>query len=122
MVEQVVPQAPCNAFRSKGGKLASAYWLIRIVARVDFFKLMSSPLIRGLAVAPLRARADSGCVPCFSCNSLGFGAGTDASWVETNHGRPMPVNGVKGRYVRFYSCGRSLDDTNQYIEAEVYGK
>ena len=55
-------------------------------------------------------------------NSLGFGAGTDASWVETNHGRPMPVNGVKGRYVRFYSCGRSLDDTNQYIEAEVYGK
>ena len=55
-------------------------------------------------------------------NSLGFGVGTDASWVETNHGRPMPVKGVKGRYVRFYSCGRSLDDTNQYIEAEVYGK
>ena len=55
-------------------------------------------------------------------NSLKFGVGSDASWVETNHGRPMPVKGVKGRYVRFYSNGRSLDDTNQYIEAEVYGK
>ena len=34
----------------------------------------------------------------------------------------MPVNGVKGRYVRFSSNGRDLDDTNQYIEAEVYGR
>lgn len=55
-------------------------------------------------------------------NSLEFGVGNDASWVETNHGRSMPVKGVKGRYVRFHSNGRSLDDTNQYIEAEVYGK
>jgi len=55
-------------------------------------------------------------------NSLKFGVGNDASWVETNHGRSMPVNGVKGRYVRFHSNGRSLDDTNQYIEGEVYGK
>ncbi len=55
-------------------------------------------------------------------NSSGFGVGTDQSYIETNNGRPMPVNGVKGRYVRFYSNGRDLDDTNQYIEVEVYGK
>lgn len=55
-------------------------------------------------------------------NSATFGVGTDKSYAETNNGRPMPVNGVKGRYVRFYSNGRDLDDTNQYIEVEVYGK
>ena len=55
-------------------------------------------------------------------NSAGFGVGADKSYIETNNGRPMPVNGVKGRYVRFYSNGRDLDDTNQYIEVEVYGK
>lgn len=55
-------------------------------------------------------------------NSAGFGVGGDQSYIETNNGRPMPVNGVKGRYVRFYSNGRDLDDTNQYIEVEVYGK
>ena len=55
-------------------------------------------------------------------NSSGFGVGADQSWVETNNGRPIPVAGVKGRYVRLYSNGRSIDDTNQYIEVEVYGK
>ncbi|HWB04909.1 MAG TPA: hypothetical protein VG796_17910 [Verrucomicrobiales bacterium] len=55
-------------------------------------------------------------------NSAAFGVGKDQSWVETNNGRPMPVAGVKGRYVRLYSNGRSIDDTNQYIEVEVYGK
>ena len=55
-------------------------------------------------------------------NSSEFGVGNDQSWVETNNGRPMPVNGVKGRYVRLYSNGRNIDDTNQYIEVEVYGK
>jgi hypothetical protein len=51
-----------------------------------------------------------------------FGVGQDQSWVETNNGRAMPVKGVKGRYVRFWSNGRNIDDMNQYIEAEVYGK
>jgi secreted protein with Ig-like and vWFA domain len=55
-------------------------------------------------------------------NSMGMGVGNDQSYIETNNGRPMPVNGVKGRYVRFYSNGRDLDDTNQYIDAEVYGR
>jgi len=55
-------------------------------------------------------------------NSSGFGVGADKSWIETNHGRSMPVNGVKGRYVRLWSNGRNVDDTNHYIEVEVYGK
>jgi secreted protein with Ig-like and vWFA domain len=55
-------------------------------------------------------------------NSSGLGVGKDLSYIETNNGRPMPVNGVKGRYVRFCSNGRDLDDTNQYIEVEVYGR
>lgn len=55
-------------------------------------------------------------------NSAGFGVGADKSWIETNHGRSMPVNGVKGRYVRLWSNGRNVDDTNHYIEVEVYGK
>ena len=55
-------------------------------------------------------------------NSAGLGVGPDKSYIETNNGRPIPVNGVKGRYVRFSSNGRDLDDTNQYIEVEVYGK
>ncbi|MES2705213.1 MAG: hypothetical protein V4726_01305 [Verrucomicrobiota bacterium] len=55
-------------------------------------------------------------------NSAGFGVGADQSYIETNNGRPVAVPGVKGRYVRFYSNGRDLDDTNQYIEVEVYGK
>jgi hypothetical protein len=55
-------------------------------------------------------------------NSSGFGIGTDQSWVETNNGRSMPVKGIKGRYVRLWSNGRNVDDTNHYIEVEVYGK
>lgn len=55
-------------------------------------------------------------------NSSGFGTGADQSWVETNNGRSIPVKAVKGRYVRLYSNGQSVDDTNQYIEVEVYGK
>ena len=55
-------------------------------------------------------------------NSAEFGVGQDQSWVETNNGRAMPVKGVKARYVRFWSNGRNIDDMNQYIEAEVYGK
>ena len=55
-------------------------------------------------------------------NSEGLGEGKDVSWIETNNGRAIPVSGVKGRYVRFYTSGRNIDDTNQYIEVEVYGK
>lgn len=55
-------------------------------------------------------------------DSSGMGAGSDESWLETNMGHPVKVNGVRGRYVRLYSSGRSIDDTNQWIEVEVYGR
>ncbi len=54
--------------------------------------------------------------------SGGFGKGTDRIWEESSQGCPVPVAGVKGRYVRLYSSGRDIDDTNQYIEVEVYGR
>ncbi len=55
-------------------------------------------------------------------NSVQLGVGKDQSYVETNHGRFVPANGVKGRYVRLYSNGRYIDEMNHYIEVEVYGK
>ena len=55
-------------------------------------------------------------------NSSGFGFGADQSYREYYFGRRLYLSGEKGRYVRFYSRGRELDDTNQYIEIEVYGK
>lgn len=43
-------------------------------------------------------------------------------WVDTNHGHAIHVSGIRGRYVRLWSNGRNIDDTNQWIEVEVYGK
>ena len=55
-------------------------------------------------------------------NTSGRGIGSDKSWVETNLGRPIQTNGVRGRYVRLWSNGRNIDDTNHWIEVEVYGR
>jgi len=63
-------------------------------------------------------------------NSSGQGIGKDKEYIETNEGRPIPVNGVKGRYVRFYSRGytgvnynnNSDNRKNYYMEIEVYGR
>lgn len=55
-------------------------------------------------------------------NSSGLGAGKDKEYVESNEGRPFAVNGVKGRYVRFYSSGSTASEMNHYTEIEVYGK
>ena len=55
-------------------------------------------------------------------NSSKLGAGTDKEYIETNEGRPFPVEAVKGRYVRFYSRGNTSNEMNHYIEIEVYGK
>jgi F5/8 type C domain len=55
-------------------------------------------------------------------NSSKLGRGTDREYFETNEGRPFPINGVKARYVRFYSRGNSSNETNHYTEIEVYGK
>ncbi len=40
----------------------------------------------------------------------------------TGEGKLVDAEGIKARYVRLYSQGNSTDDTNDYIEVEVFGK
>ena len=55
-------------------------------------------------------------------NTLGLGAGDDMHYVETSEGKLIEAKGVKTRFVRLYSNGNTENDSNQYIEVEVYGK
>ena len=55
-------------------------------------------------------------------NSSGLGKGKDKAYVETNRGRVIDARTTKGRYVRLYSNGNTSNDTNHYIEVEVWGK
>lgn len=55
-------------------------------------------------------------------DSSGMGAGKDTSWIESNWGRPIRLHGQRARYIRLYSNGRNVDDTNQWIEVEAYGR
>lgn len=55
-------------------------------------------------------------------NSSGMGIGEALGYVETSEGKLIDAQGVEGRYVRFYSRGNHIDDKNQYVEVEVYGK
>ncbi len=55
-------------------------------------------------------------------NDLGFGAGKDYAYIETNEGKLIDAKGVKGRYVRLYSNGNTTNKLNHYIEVEVFGK
>jgi hypothetical protein len=54
-------------------------------------------------------------------NELGFGAGKDPAYIETNKGKIIDGKGVKGRYVRLYSNGNTSSRLNHYIEVEVFG-
>ena len=54
-------------------------------------------------------------------NDSGLGAGKDKGYVESNEGKLVEVKGVKGRYVRVYSKGNTVDDNNQFTEVEVWG-
>ena len=52
-----------------------------------------------------------------------MGKGSDKAWIETNEGKLIDLKGAKkARYVRLYSDGSSTDETNTYIEVEVFGK
>jgi hypothetical protein len=67
----------------------------------------------------------SGATTVFNTDFQNFhklGAGTDKAYPETNLGKVIPVNAVKGRYVRLYSAGNTSDSGNHYIEVEVYGR
>jgi hypothetical protein len=59
-------------------------------------------------------------------NSSGLGIGKDLEYLETNEGRLISAlkegKGTPGRYVRLYSKGNTTDDTNHYVEVEVWGK
>ena len=54
-------------------------------------------------------------------NSAGLGTGSEPAYIETYEGRLIEANGATGRYVRLYSNGNTANDTNHYIEVEVYG-
>jgi len=53
-------------------------------------------------------------------NSAGLGVGSDKEYVESHKGKLIDTDGVKGRYVRFYSNGNTAGALNHYIEAEIY--
>jgi hypothetical protein len=53
-------------------------------------------------------------------NSSGLGRGRDKEYIETYEGRLIPGKRTEARYVRLYSRGNTSDDTNAYIEVEVY--
>lgn len=59
-------------------------------------------------------------------NSSGFGIGKDNEYVDTREGRLISAlkdgKGAQGRYVRLHSNGNTTDETNHYIEVEVWGK
>ena len=55
-------------------------------------------------------------------NSAKLGKGKDKEYIETNEGRPFAINGVKARYVRFYSNGNTSNEMNHYTEVDIYGK
>ena len=55
-------------------------------------------------------------------NSARLGTGKDFEYVETHEGRPIPADGVKGRYVRCYSNGNIRDASNAYVQVEVFGR
>jgi len=54
-------------------------------------------------------------------NSANLGVGKDKAYIETNEGKVIDAKGVKGRYVRLYSKGNTSQDSNHYIEVEVWG-
>ncbi|MCL2104016.1 MAG: hypothetical protein FWH21_03025 [Kiritimatiellaeota bacterium] len=55
-------------------------------------------------------------------NSAKLGVGKDFEYIETHEGRPIPANGVKGRYVRCTSNGNIRDESNAYVQVEVFGR
>ena len=55
-------------------------------------------------------------------DSLKLGKGSDPAYIETNHGRILETEGIKGRYIRLYSNGNTENDSNHYTEVEVWGK
>jgi hypothetical protein len=54
--------------------------------------------------------------------SSSLGIGKDLEYFDDFRGRVFDAKGAKGRYVRLYSNGNTMNDMNQYVEVEVWGK
>ncbi len=54
-------------------------------------------------------------------NALGFGRGRERPYLESRFGKPIRVDGVRGRFVRLHSNGNTANEMNHYIEVQVYG-
>jgi hypothetical protein len=55
-------------------------------------------------------------------NSLSLGLGKARPYIETNLGKIIDAKGARARYVRLYSKGYTGNQTNHYVEVEVFGK
>ena len=55
-------------------------------------------------------------------NSSGQGKGKDKVYIEDYQGKLIDCKGVKGRYVRLWSKENTTDESNHYIEVQVFGK
>ena len=55
-------------------------------------------------------------------NSSSLGNGRDPSFYTSNNGRAIAFTPVSGRYVRLWSNGADVLETNCYIEVSVYGE
>ncbi len=54
-------------------------------------------------------------------NAIGLGVGDNLQYYESHEGKLIETKGVKGRYVRLWSKGNTVDDQNHYTEVEVWG-
>lgn len=56
-------------------------------------------------------------------NSAQLGEGEDPSYIGSRFGRIVEIpQGVKGRYVRFYSSGNTSNNTKNWIEVKIYAR
>ncbi|CDE82978.1 putative uncharacterized protein [Coraliomargarita sp. CAG:312] len=56
-------------------------------------------------------------------NSAKKGKGEDKAYIETNYGKLIQLKTpTKARYIRLYSDGSTSNDSNHYIEVEVFGR
>lgn len=54
-------------------------------------------------------------------DSAGLGKGNEKPYVESRFGLLVDAGNTAGRYVRLYSQGNTSNESNHYIEVEVYG-
>ena len=54
-------------------------------------------------------------------NSSGQGKGKDKVYVEDYQGKLVDCKGVQGRYIRLWSKENTTDESNHYIEVQVFG-